>query len=97
LGFEKIYPNNVKVVSYEDLVEQASRVTKDMFEFVSLSFSEETRKFLLLSQTTHSDHGNSVFKNKEVKDTWKKKLDPEIASEIKQDLIGTVLEKYLYK
>jgi hypothetical protein len=96
LSLEKEYPNNVKVVSYENLVDQSLEITNDMFEFAGLSFSEETNKFLFLSQTTHSEHTRAVFKSKEVKDKWKTQLDPEIANLIIQELTGTNLEKYIH-
>lgn len=91
------YPKNVKVVSYENLVEHAFDQTNDMFEFVGLNFSNETQKFLTLSQSTHSDHGNAVYKSKEVKDKWKTSLDPEIIEAIRHELLGTKLEKYFHK
>mgnify|MGYP000521891099 CR=1 FL=1 len=97
LDLEINYPKKVKVISYESLVEQSFDQTNDMFEFVGLNFSKETRKFLKHSQSTHSDHGNAVYKNKEVKDKWKTNLDPEIIEAIRHELLGTRLEKYFHK
>lgn len=97
MSYEKKYSNNVKVISYENLVERSSDITKNMFDFVGLKLSEQTKKFLFLSQTTHSNHSRAVFKGKEVKDKWKSNLDPEIIEAIRHELLGAKLEKYFYK
>jgi hypothetical protein len=97
LDLERKYPEKVKVVSYEDIVEQSSLQTSIMFDFVGLNPSKQTEDFLMLSQTTHIEHGNAVYKDKSVKDNWKSSLAPEIIAAIKDDLEGTELEKYLYK
>ncbi len=97
LDLEVVYPKNVKVISYENLVEQSFDLTNDLFGFVGLDLSEKTQKFLKLSQSTHSDHGNAVYKSKEVKDKWKTNLHPEIVAEILRELEGTRLEKYFHK
>jgi len=97
LGLEMKFPKNVKVISYENLVEQSSDITKNMFEFVGLNFSEQTKKFLYLSQRTHSNHSRAVFKSKEVKDRWKADLNPEIIDTIRRELLGTNLEKFFHK
>lgn len=97
LDLEKEYPKNVKVISYESLVEESSNQTKEMFDFVGLDLSKQTQEFLEISQSTHSEHGNAVFKSKEVKNKWKTELDPRIIEGIKQELDGSELESYFYK
>lgn len=94
---EKQYPDKVKMISYEDLVDDPMTVTKSMFDFIGLDFTEETRNFLVASQATHSDHEYAVFKSKKVKDKWKQQLNSEIINEIRKDLEGSDLEKYLHK
>jgi hypothetical protein len=97
LDFEERYPDNVKVISYEDLVRHSHDVTQEMFEFAGMEFSEEAKKFLNFSQSTHSDHTRAVFKSKDVKDRWKLQLAPEIIDAIRKELNGSDLEKYLDK
>lgn len=96
MELEKSYPDQVKLISYEDMVNDAHAVTRTIFEFSGLKITEQTEKFLIESQSTHSDLNYSVFKDKSVKDKWKNSLNVEIISEINRDLKGTVLEKYLY-
>ncbi len=92
---EKTHPNQVKVISYENLVTDALTTTSRIFEFAGLKMSEQTEKFLIESQSRHSDIYNAVFKDKSVKDKWRSHLKAEVIEEIYKDLKGTILEKYL--
>lgn len=97
LDLQRKYPDKVKVISYEELVENPVDLARDMFDFCGLAFSEETRKFIAASQSTHSENDFAVFKDKSVKDKWKRELDPKIIEEIRADIAGTEMEEYLYK
>lgn len=97
MELEKSHPNQVKLISYEDLVNDSQAVTKRIFDFTGLTFSSQTESFLIESQSRHSDVYNAVFKDKSVKDKWRHNLNAEIISQIRSDLEGSVLEEYLNK
>ena len=95
LDLQVMYPERVRVVRYEDLVDNPMCVTEDLFRFVGLLVGEQTRSFLDDSGKYHTDNPYAVYKNKDVKDRWKRKLDLRIVKDIEQELMGTRLEKYI--
>ena len=95
LKLQKKYPTKIKVIQYEDLVNNSKKITEEMFKFIGLEINKQTIKFLEKSQSSHQQNEYSVFKNPSVKDKWKKQLDKRIIKEIYEDLKGTRLEQFL--
>jgi len=89
------YPNNVRIVSYEDLVDSPVTTTQEMFEFVGMRVDDQTKLFLTQSNARHDDRQYSVFKNKNVRDKWQAQLDQQIVTEIYKAIKNSKLEKYL--
>ena len=55
-----------------------------------------TKNFIKKSSNTNqTDEAYSVFRNKQNDDNWKFSLNSLIINEIQEDLIGTLLEKYI--
>lgn len=91
---QKEFPNNVKVVFYEDLVKDVLVTTKSMFDFVNLDILDQTKEFINISQDYHNNSEYSVYKNSHVMYQWKEELNPIIINEIKKDLKKNKLETY---
>ena len=94
LKLQEDFPENVKVVFYENLVNNPLLVTKNMFDFVNLNLLNQTKQFIANSQESHNDSKYSVYKNVNVVNRWKKELNPIIRDEIIKDLKEHKLETY---
>mgnify|MGYP000483332320 CR=1 FL=1 len=94
MKLEEACPKNVKVVFYEDFVENPYDNVKMVFEYTSLKLHKQTLEFIKNSQNAHNDSEYAVFKNKEVAYKWRHQLDPIIVNEIKSDLIKNKLDNY---
>ena len=95
LDLREKYPEQVWIVRYEELVDNPLLITKDIFNFIGLEFTEQTATFLKDCHAVHLESPYAVFKDKSVKDSWKSDLDPYIANEIIQSLQGTRLGRFL--
>jgi len=95
LDLQQQYPNQVRVVRYCDLVDHTESTVAGIFEFIGLPITDQSMRFIKASNSTHKESPYSVYKDKSVKDQWKKQLDPYIAEEIVADIRGTSLETFL--
>lgn len=89
------FPDRVRIVRYEDLVENPTVITESLYSFIGLPFENQTRRFLDECSNRHTDNPYAVYKSKDVKDRWKRELDPRIISDIEQELTGTRLETFI--
>lgn len=95
LDLQDKYPDRVTVLKYEDLVANPLRITKELFEFSELEFTDQTRAFLEKSSVETVNSYYSVFKTKDVAEKWKEQFYPSITEEIRHDLSGTRLERFI--
>jgi len=95
LDLKDKFPDRVYILTYEELVNRSISVSKNIFDFIGLEFTEQTNSFLVNCHSVNKESPFSVFKNKSVKDSWKKELDSYILNEIIQDLRDTKLAKFL--
>jgi len=95
LDLKDKFPDRVFLIKYEEFVDNSLALSKSMFDFVGLEFSEQSDSFLKASHSIHNDSPYSVFKDKSVKDRWRTELDPYIVNEVLNDLSGTRLEIFL--
>lgn len=95
LDLQAMFPDRVRVVRYEDLVENPIITTESLFHFAGLSFCDQSKHFLDESCKRHTENPYSVYKKNDVKDRWKHKLDPRIVKDIEQELMGTNLEAFI--
>lgn len=86
IDVQKMYPDNFKIVRYEDLVTDAVKVSKELFEFLGLPFLKQTEQFILESQSKTVDDGYSVYRAKGEKLERKKILPKDIKEMISKDL-----------
>ena len=95
LDLNNKWPDRVCVISYEDIVSNPILKVTEIFHFFGIPFNNQTASFLKDSMSKHVDSPYSVFKGKLVLNQWKSELDPYITNEIKADLTGTRLERFL--
>ena len=72
------FPQNVFLINYEQLVINTMDQVTDLFSFLNIEISLQTKQFLLESTQINNSDPYSVYKNKKVKDNWKIELDPAI-------------------
>jgi hypothetical protein len=95
LRLEIEYPDQFKIIRYEDLVDDSMNETKELFHFLDLEYTQQTQNFLFESQRTHIDDPYAVYKKQNVKDRWKHELDPKIQEEIINELARSKLGRFL--
>jgi hypothetical protein len=95
IDLQAMFPDRVRVVRYEDLVENPVTISEALFQFVGLPFGDQTKRFLDESRNRHSDSPYAVYKKNNVKDNWRGKLDPRIVKDIEQELAATSLEAFI--
>lgn len=97
LRLEKEFPNQLKIVYYNDLLNKTENTIIELFQFCNLSFTEDTKNFITESQIKENQDAYSVYKTKLNDDEWKDSLNPIIFKEIEKELMNTELEKYCNK
>ena len=83
---EKQFPNNFKIIQYEELRENALEVVEEMYVFCGLRIGEQTRNFVKESQTSTVNSVYSVFRKKGDRPSRNMYLPNEIKAYIKEDL-----------
>lgn len=91
------YPNQHKLISYEDLVGNTHVRVREMFSFLNIPYGKQTEVFLDLSHSKHDSHKHSVFKDPKNSSDWQSMLDPRIIEECLSDIRGTELEQFIVK
>lgn len=82
---QKLYPEQLKIVVYESLLNDTEYIVKELFHFAGLDMTAQTKSFLLESTQIDSEDPYDVFrKNKNGKD-WKNKLPAKIIDMILSD------------
>lgn len=94
LDLKNKWPKRVYLVRYEDLVDSPLNIVKDIFEFLDLSFRDQSINFIKKSTSIKQEDYYSVYKDSSVKDKWRKDLNKFIISEIEKDLKNTRLEQF---
>jgi Sulfotransferase domain len=94
IKLEKKY-KNFKIFQYENIVKDIKQETQKLFNFVGIPYTNQTRDFLLESQSKNIDDPYAVYKNKSVRSKWKKNLDIEIQNEIIKDIENSSLKRFL--
>ena len=78
-------PKKVKIISYDELLENTNNIMLDTFNFVNLNFENSIYDFIKDS-SKYSGDTYSVFRKKKNDNFWKKELDPKINEKIYKDL-----------
>ncbi|EHA1098385.1 sulfotransferase domain-containing protein [Vibrio alginolyticus] len=94
--FEKLsqlYPDNFKLVHYSALLEDPLEQVEDIFDFLGLELTSQTKSFLMSKKKVDTTY--SVFKNKDKDISWQNSLDTDIVSRIEDFVKESKLEHYL--
>lgn len=89
MELEEKHPERFIIMRYNHLVENPFEKSRNLFDFLNLKFTQQTRDFLKKSHEKHDENPYSVFRDKKVKDKWKWELDEEIKNEILKEIKGT--------
>jgi hypothetical protein len=95
LDLKEKFPEQFYLLKYSDLVDDSIKITKEMFKFLNLEYSDQTNDFLIASHEKHDENSYSVFKDKSVKVKWKGELCEEIQEGIIKDVEGSKLKDFL--
>jgi hypothetical protein len=90
------YPNQVFLLTYNQLISNTTQMVKQLFEFTELKMDQQTLQFIKDSQSIHKEDAYSVFKKRTIDDDWKQ-LPQSIIDYIVMDLKDTTLETYLHE
>lgn len=89
------FPDKFTIIRYEDLVSDTNQVLCKVFDFVGLAMHEQTRRFIKSCHARHDNDSYSVFKSKQVVDTWRTLLPVDIQQSIISEISGTDLAIFL--
>jgi hypothetical protein len=95
LDLQMKHPTQMYIIKYEDLVDDPIVVSREIFDFIGLEFTEQTESFLKTSHLTHQENPYAVFKDKSVKERWESELDPYIVKGILDEVEGTRLVRFV--
>jgi hypothetical protein len=95
LTTEEWFPKKVKVISYENLINNLKEEVQSIYNFLNLTIEEQTLEFLKESTSKHNSDVYSVFKGKNKKDRWNTELNPQIIKEVYDELKNSEFEQFL--
>ena len=95
MKLQEEYSRQIRIIQYEDLVDDVERITKELFKFIGLKIKKQTYKFLIESQSFYHPNEYAVYKDPGVKHKWKKGLDKKIVEKIYKELKDTKFERFL--
>ena len=95
LRFDKIYPNQFKIVRYDQLNASPMQTTAEIFKFCGLGMHPQVMGFITKSQSLHDKDPYSVFRSNASDDRWYDILPVNIVQEIKSELHNTPMQSFL--
>ncbi len=95
LDLKNKFPSKIYILNYDDIVDNTDKETEKIFKFLSINLTDQTQNFINKCHSKNINGPYAVYKNKDVKDKWKKLLDKNIIDEIYFELKGTRLEQFL--
>ena len=96
LEIKKQFPDRVYIIEYNKFLENTLKYTTELFSFCELKLESQTMDFISKRSRREEKDAYSVYRIKNNDDKWKYELDNKIVKEIKSDLFGTSLKKYMY-
>jgi len=82
ITLKEIYPNNVYLINYEDLLKNTKVKIEKLFDFCGFKLEKSTIHFINESMSKNDDYDYSVFRNKENLIDKKCQLDEKILKHI---------------
>ena len=97
LQLKKIFPKRVYILRYSHLLRNTVQESQNLFKFIKLNFTEQTKTFINNSTSEEREDAYSVYRKNQSDDKWRKELDPTIAEEILTDLRASDLEIFAHE
>jgi hypothetical protein len=85
LNLENNYPDQFKIIVYEDLINNLFPKIKLLFEYAGLEVTEQTEEFLFRSTSVTSNDPYGVYKKNKSGYEWKNQLNATIIENILKD------------
>jgi hypothetical protein len=95
LDLKEAYPDRVHLITYSAYLADPIQETKLLFNFLDLSYTGQTIRFLNESTGQYNVDPYSVYKTQQSDDAWKQELPNEISEKIQSNLKDTRLEIFL--
>ncbi len=95
MELEERHPDQFTILRYEDLVDDPIEKTRGLYDFLDITYTDQTEDFLKKSQQEHEEDPYAVYKDKKVKKKWRWELDEDIKDEILEELENTRFERFL--
>lgn len=92
---QKVYPQNFKLIRYEQLIEKTEELVEEVLRFCDLNYSEQVANFVEKTRAVQYKSDYSVFKGGKDPYDWKKTMDKKIINRVNLELSGTQLETFL--
>ena len=89
------YPENVMIVNYDELCSNAITEINGIFKFCGIDYLEQTKQFLIESQTKTVDNAYGVYRNKNQQRQYKRQLPEDIINWIQEDTVRFLNVKYI--
>lgn len=96
LDLKQVYNDRVILIHYDDFINGTEEKVKVIFDKLEIPYTDQSKKFLVKSGKGKDENYYSVFKGKSNRDKWMAEFPLYIQNQIKADLNGTRLEKYLF-
>jgi hypothetical protein len=92
LKLKKIFPKRVYILKYSDLLSDTENQVKQLFDFCSINYGDQTAQFLKLSKSIDKSYdAYSVYRTNQSDDKWIVALPKEIIDYIDIDLLESEL------
>ncbi|MDG0980792.1 MAG: sulfotransferase [Halieaceae bacterium] len=95
LRFEEMYPNQFKLVRYDQLNEAPLNITNELFKFCGLSLHSQVDEFIKASQSKHDADPYSVFRAKRNDNQWQNILPADVIKQVQKELVNSTLQTFL--
>ena len=95
LRFKAKFPQQFRLVIYDELNRSPLSVTKELFDFCGIEICDPVREFLIASKARHEADPYSVFRGKATDNNWQGVLSPAIVSRVLAELEHTPLDIFL--
>ena len=95
IQFGSQYPDQFKMLRYEQLNSNPLETATNLFKFCSLQMHPQVLKFIKSSKSVHDASPYSVFRAKANDQQWRYILPEDIVQEIRREMSGTILQTFL--
>lgn len=95
LKLEREFPQRFFLMRYEALASQPQQEIGRLFQFCSMTFTDQVVAFLIASQAREVEDPDTVFRTPVTAERWRVELNPIIQENIFRDLQGGDLDLFL--